>query len=76
MPVPGDGLSFDVVVEGNGADVERLAELAMIRIARLEASWSRFLPDSDVSRINRGRRCTGRSTAGHGDAAAGDGRGD
>jgi thiamine biosynthesis lipoprotein len=34
-------------------DSEALAELAMLRIARLEASWSRFLPDSDVSRINR-----------------------
>lgn len=41
-----------VVVEGAGVNDERLAELAMIRIARLEACWSRFLPDSDVSRLN------------------------
>ena len=47
------GCRSSVVVEAAGGDVERLAELAMIRIARLEASWSRFLPDSDISRINR-----------------------
>ena len=38
---------------GDDVDCERLAELAMIRIARLEACWSPFLPDSDVSRLNR-----------------------
>ncbi len=46
------GCRSTVVVEGDGADCERLAELAMIRIARLEACWSPFLPDSDVSRLN------------------------
>jgi thiamine biosynthesis lipoprotein len=45
------GCRSTVVVEG--VEGERLAELAMIRIARLEAGWSAFLPDSDVSRINR-----------------------
>jgi FAD:protein FMN transferase len=45
------GCRSTIVVEG--ADGEALAELAMIRIARLEACWSRFLPDSDVSRLNR-----------------------
>ena len=34
------------------ANCERLAEMAMIRIARLEACWSPFLPESDVSRLN------------------------
>ena len=45
------GCRSTIVIEGAGCD--RLAELAMIRIARLEACWSLFLPDSDVSRINR-----------------------
>jgi thiamine biosynthesis lipoprotein len=46
------GCRSSVVVEAVGGDAERLAELSMIRIARLEACWSRFLPDSDISRIN------------------------
>jgi FAD:protein FMN transferase len=46
------GCRSSVVVEADDTDVERLAELSMIRIARLEATWSRFLPDSDISRIN------------------------
>ena len=46
------GCRSSVVVEAVDGDAERLAELTMIRIARLEASWSRFLPDSDISRIN------------------------
>ncbi len=46
------GCRSTVVVEGAGSNDERLAELAMIRIARLEACWSPFLPDSDVSRLN------------------------
>ena len=44
------GCRSTIVIEGAGCD--RLAELAMIRIARLEACWSVFLPDSDLSRIN------------------------
>ena len=46
------GCRSTVVVESDGADCEQLAELAMIGIARLEACWSPFLPDSDVSRLN------------------------
>jgi FAD:protein FMN transferase len=41
-----------IAIESAG-DAERLAELSMIRIARLEACWSRFLADSDVSQLNR-----------------------
>jgi len=33
--------------------VEELADRALARIADLEARWSRFLPDSEVSRLNR-----------------------
>jgi thiamine biosynthesis lipoprotein len=47
------GCRSTIFVEGAEVDGEALAELAMIRVARLEACWSRFLPDSDVSRINR-----------------------
>lgn len=46
------GCRSSVVVESDAGDAERLAELAMLRIARLEAAWSRFLPESDISRIN------------------------
>ena len=46
------GCRSTIIVEGARGG-ERLAELAMLRIARLEACWSRFLPDSDMSRINR-----------------------
>lgn len=47
------GCRSTVIVEATDVDSERLAELAMIRIAQLEACWSTFLPDSDVSRLNR-----------------------
>ena len=46
------GCRSTVVVDSAGANCEQLAELAMIGIARLEACWSPFLPDSDVSRLN------------------------
>jgi thiamine biosynthesis lipoprotein len=46
------GCRSRVIVETSRGDAERLAELTMIRIARLEACWSPFIPDSDVSRIN------------------------
>jgi thiamine biosynthesis lipoprotein len=46
------GCRSSAVVETARGDAERLAELSMIRIARLEACWSPFLPDSDISRIN------------------------
>lgn len=39
-----------VVVEGDGAD--RLAARAQARIEELEGRWSRFRPDSEVSRLN------------------------
>ena len=47
------GCRSTVIVEATDVDSEVLAELAMIRIAQLEACWSTFLPDSDVSRLNR-----------------------
>ena len=31
----------------------RLADVAIARLERLEARWSRFLPDSEISRLNR-----------------------
>ena len=46
-------------VMGSGARVvtvggpEELTDVARRRLAHLEACWSRFLPDSDVSRLNR-----------------------
>jgi FAD:protein FMN transferase len=46
------GCRASIVVDGDTVDCERLADLAMIGIARLEACWSPFLPDSDVSRLN------------------------
>jgi thiamine biosynthesis lipoprotein len=46
------GCRSSVVVETSRGDADRLAELTMIRIARLEACWSRFIPDSDISRVN------------------------
>ena len=47
------GCRSSIFVEDAAGECERLAELAMIRIARLEACWSPFLPGSDVSRLNR-----------------------
>jgi thiamine biosynthesis lipoprotein len=47
------GCRATIIVEAHAADGERLAELSMLRVAKLEACWSRFLPDSDVSRLNR-----------------------
>ena len=35
-----------------GADVDDLADGAVARISALEALWSRFVPDSDTSRLN------------------------
>ncbi len=43
------GTTAHVVVNGP----EALLETARIRIEDLEARWSRFLPDSEVSRLNR-----------------------
>lgn len=53
------GSALRVVVVGGetqGSDVTDLGELAgwaRRRIADLESRWSRFLPDSDISRLNR-----------------------
>src|SRR5690349_20526858 len=33
-------------------DATHLADVAIERLQRLEARWSRFLPDSEVSRLN------------------------
>ena len=70
------GCRSTVIVEAGDVDVERLAELAMIRIARLEAAWSTFLPDSDVSRLNRAAGAPVTVRPATVDAAQGDGRGD
>jgi thiamine biosynthesis lipoprotein len=45
------GTEAHVIVVGDGAD--RLADIAIERLERLEARWSRFLPDSEISRLNR-----------------------
>ena len=45
------GTDVEIVVVGPAAD--RLAHDAVDRLARLEQMWSRFLPNSDVSRLNR-----------------------
>jgi FAD:protein FMN transferase len=44
------GSTAHLVVRGG---TEALVEWALDEVARLERSWSRFLPDSDVSRLNR-----------------------
>lgn len=51
------GTQVDVIVVGPAGDrndvaAHRLADLALARIAELEARWSRFRPDSEVSRLN------------------------
>jgi thiamine biosynthesis lipoprotein len=43
------GSSVDVVVVGGSAE---LLDVASISIGHLERCWSRFLPDSDISRLN------------------------
>jgi thiamine biosynthesis lipoprotein len=48
---PAMGSAAHVVVTGDAA----LVDLARRRVADLEQRWSRFLPDSEVSRLNRGR---------------------
>ena len=35
-----------------GAEAARLADLALARLERLESRWSRFLPQSEISRLN------------------------
>ncbi|HLF40676.1 MAG TPA: FAD:protein FMN transferase [Acidimicrobiia bacterium] len=44
------GSAAHVIVVGGAAD---LAATAVDRLADLEARWSRFLPDSELSRLNR-----------------------
>lgn len=51
------GTQVDVIVVGPGDDrhdtaAHRLADRALERLAELESRWSRFRPDSDVSRLN------------------------
>lgn len=52
------GTTADVVVVTRASDVdgdaEALAERALSRLADLEARWTRFSPDSEVSRLNAG----------------------
>ena len=44
------GTDAHVIVHGD--DAARLADIAIARLQRLEARWSRFLPDSEISRLN------------------------
>lgn len=46
------GSAVRVVVTGTDALAERAVDLAFARVAELEATWSRFVPTSDVSRLN------------------------
>ncbi|MFV0306856.1 MAG: FAD:protein FMN transferase [Desertimonas sp.] len=46
------GSSVDVIVVGGPEGPGMLVEQARRRIEELEARWSRFRPDSDVSRLN------------------------
>ena len=41
-----------VVVADDGGDADALVETAAARLDELEARWSRFLPTSEVSRLN------------------------
>jgi len=45
------GTDAHVIVVGR--DTARLADVALARLERLEACWSRFLPDSEISRLNQ-----------------------
>jgi thiamine biosynthesis lipoprotein len=47
---PAMGSDVHVIVVGGASD---LASAARARIDQLEARWSRFLPDSELSRLNR-----------------------
>lgn len=42
-----------IVGDPDGPPVELLVDGALARLEHLEQRWSRFLPDSDISRINR-----------------------
>ncbi len=44
------GTEAHVIVVGD--DAAHLADVAIARLQRLEARWSRFLPDSEISRLN------------------------
>lgn len=47
------GTDVSVLVVGDDADeLERLAELAVDRVDELERRWSRFIDDSEISRLN------------------------
>lgn len=46
------GSDLHVVVWARGAAAERLADLAVLRVELLESCWSRFRPDSELSRLN------------------------
>ena len=39
--------------DDHAVPAEPLADRAVARIAELEARWSRFLPDSEISEVNR-----------------------
>jgi thiamine biosynthesis lipoprotein len=45
------GTEAHVIVVGD--DAAHLADIAIARLQRLEARWSRFLPDSEISRLNK-----------------------
>jgi len=46
------GSDLHVVVWARGDAAERLADLAVLRVELLESCWSRFRPDSELSRLN------------------------
>ena len=54
-----DAMGTNVHVIYGGADPQH-ASLAIARVQELELLWSRFLPDSEVSQINR---CRGEAVA-------------
>ncbi len=62
------GSTLRIVVVGDatdaddGTDLGDLAGWARRRVADLESRWSRFLPDSDISRLNRHAGQPSRST--------------
>ena len=52
FPVMGSEGEVIVVAPESRADAEALADQAVARLRALEVRWSRFLPDSEISRCN------------------------
>jgi thiamine biosynthesis lipoprotein len=47
------GSEVELVVTAPGRAVGRLLDRAVARVAQLEQRWSRFIPDSEISRLGR-----------------------